>query len=33
MMGLYPATTANNLTEWQQGNAIPPIAGADFTEW
>ena len=33
MMGLYPATTANNLNEWQQGNAIPPIAGADFMEW
>ena len=33
MMGIYPATTANNLTEWQQKNAVPPIAGADFTEW
>jgi len=33
MMGFYPATTANNLTEWQQGNAVPPIAGADFTTW
>lgn len=33
MMGLYPATHANDLTEWQQGNAVPPIEGADFTEW
>ena len=33
MMGLYPATDANDLTEWQQGNAVPPIEGADFSEW
>lgn len=33
MMGLYPATKANDLTEWQQSNAVPPIAGADFSEW
>jgi len=33
MMGLYPATDANDLTEWQQNNAVPPMEGADFTEW
>ena len=33
MMGLYPSTHANDLTEWQQGNAVPPIEGADFSEW
>jgi hypothetical protein len=33
MMGLYPATTANDLTEWQQSNAVPPMEGADFSEW
>ena len=33
MMGLFPASTANNLDEWQQGNAVPPIKGADFTKW
>lgn len=33
MMGLYPATKANDLTEWQQKNAVPPIEGADFSEW
>ena len=33
MMGLFPASNANNLTEWQQGNAVPPIKGASFTEW
>ena len=33
MMGLYPSTKANDLTEWQQSNAVPPIAGADFSEW
>ena len=33
MMGLYPSTHANDLTEWQQGNAVPPIEGVDFSEW
>jgi len=33
MMGLYPASDANDLTEWQQGNAVPPVEGADFSEW
>ena len=33
MMGLYPSTHANDLTEWQQSNAVPPIEGADFSEW
>ena len=33
MMGMYPATKANDLTEWQQRNAVPPIEGADFSEW
>jgi len=33
MMGLYPWTHANDLTEWQQGNAVPPIEGADFSKW
>ena len=33
MMGLYPSTNANDLTEWQQGNAVPPIEGADFSKW
>lgn len=33
MMGLYPSTHANDLTEWQQENAVPPIEGADFSEW
>lgn len=33
MMGLYPSTHANDLTEWQQSNAVPPIEGADFTKW
>lgn len=33
MMGLYPSTHANDLTEWQQGNAVPPIEGADFSKW
>lgn len=33
MLGLYPATHANDLTEWQQKNAVPPIEGADFSEW
>ena len=32
-MGLYPSTTANDLTEWQQKNAVPPIEGADFSKW
>merc|ERR1712224_890608 len=22
-----------DLTEWQQGNAVPPIEGADFSKW
>lgn len=33
MLGLYPSTHANDLTEWQQANAVPPIEGADFSEW
>ena len=33
MLGLYPETDINDLTEWQQGNAVPPILGADFSEW
>ena len=33
MMGLYPATDANDLNEWQQKNAVPPIYGADFSKW
>ena len=33
MMGMFPASDQNNLTEWQQGNAVPPIKGADFTKW
>ncbi len=33
MLGLYPSTHANDLTEWQQTNAVPPIEGADFSEW
>ena len=33
LMGLYPSTHANDLTEWQQGNAVPPIEGADFSKW
>ena len=33
MLGLYPSTHANDLTEWQQKNAVPPIEGADFSEW
>ena len=32
-MGLYPANNQNDLTEWQQGNAVPPIEGADFSQW
>ena len=32
-MGLYPATNVNDLNEWQQGNAVPPIEGADFSAW
>ena len=30
-MGVYPANNQNELTEWQQGNAVPPIKDADFT--
>lgn len=33
MYGLYPASDQNDLTEWQQGNAVPPIEGADFSKW
>lgn len=33
MMGLYPESTVNMLTEWQQGNAVPPIENADFSKW
>ena len=33
MLGLYPETTANDLTDWQQENAVPPMAGADFSTW
>mmetsp|Transcript_39260 Transcript_39260/g.53351 ORF Transcript_39260/g.53351 Transcript_39260/m.53351 type:complete len:290 (-) Transcript_39260:13-882(-) len=33
MYGLYPASEQNDLTEWQQGNAVPPIEGADFSKW
>lgn len=33
MMGLYPSSDLNSLTEWQQGNAVPPIEGADFSKW
>lgn len=33
MIGFYPESTVNTLTEWQQGNAVPPINGADFSEW
>ena len=33
MMGLYPASKLNTLTEWQQGNAVPPIEGATFDYW
>ena len=33
MMGLYPTSTTNNLNEWQQKNAVPPVNGVDFTKW
>ena len=33
MLGLYPETSVNDLTEWQQENAVPPMAGADFSQW
>ena len=33
MMGLYPTSTQNDLTEWQQTNAVPPVDGADFSDW
>jgi len=33
MIGFYQESTANFLTEWQQGNAVPPVNGADFSEW
>jgi len=32
MMGIYPFDE-KNLTEWQQGNAVPPVQGADFSAW
>lgn len=32
MMGLYPSSDLNTLNEWQQGNAIPPVEGADFSQ-
>jgi hypothetical protein len=31
MMGLYPSSDLNTLNEWQQGNAVPPVEGADYT--
>lgn len=31
MMGLYPASNYNDLSDWQQGNAVPPMEGADFS--
>ena len=33
MLGIYPTNTDNDLSLWQQGNAVPPIAGADFSHW
>ena len=33
MMGLYPSSNQNDLSEWQQKNAVPPIEGADFSKW
>ena len=33
MMGMFPASKQNDLTEWQQKNAVPPIKGADFSKW
>lgn len=33
MMGLFPASNVNDLNEWQQQNAVPPLDGVDFTEW
>lgn len=33
MIGMYPESKSNFLNEWQQGNAVPPINGADFSEW
>ena len=33
MMGFYPASDLNNLSEWQQSNAVPPIKDADFGKW
>jgi len=32
-MGLFPASRQNNLSEWQQKNAVLPIEGADFSKW
>jgi len=32
MMGLYPGSTMNNLTLWEQNNAVPPI-DADYSLW
>jgi len=33
MLGFFPADKSHDLTEWQQKNAVPPIKGADFSEW
>jgi hypothetical protein len=33
MMGVYPESNVNDLTEWQQQNAVPPMVGVDFSEW
>jgi hypothetical protein len=33
LMGLWPSSTMNDLNEWQQGNAVPPISGVDFSDW
>jgi hypothetical protein len=33
MMGVWPESNVNDLTEWQQQNAVPPLDGVDFTQW
>lgn len=33
MLGMYPASDYNQLNAWQQENAVPPVKGADFSEW
>jgi hypothetical protein len=33
MMGFFPASDTNKLTDWQQTNAVPPIYNANFTAW